>query len=1225
MLSTGRRFFTLLLVAGLLASMLNNAFTGNVLAQGVRLSSSTIKEMAPKPQPVAAPVLAAAAGISLNGLGNLLIGEDFSFGVSFKNTGSNAGYGPFVDLVFPTNGADGNFNSDVKDGVDFISASTLGYTFSAAQNTLSVQIFPDSGGATCVTHPWARQSDGDFVQVCGPAGDTLVSLRLPFGGVVPGQPIPALKINAKLSDLADLDVPLNIHVRGGFLYGNDSLDNWCCGDSVIINAPSPNSTSWPGSPLLPKVFLFTKTYSGPDNVEDETSSGPNFARQYNLIANIANGQTVSNLEMFDKLPDNEQFISLDTGATSPGYAITSTPTTTAPGGILAVHYASATGTLADEDVKVVFNFYVPRLNAASNAVINAVSGAVALSKNVAWLTGEWVPPDRRDASQLIVSDAQCVSGGNCQPLHTLEDKSMAIQKSVTNLTDSNPSPGDIFEYRLSFQVSDYFAFDTISVTDIISDGQHVLSGFAPTLQINGNGYNLVTSALSAANQDISCNYTGGPGPECTLNNATADDGTTKLVFRVSDEIVSRGQNGRMIGGCVNPAGGLLAVCSPASPGDGPTQGVIVFRTVLQDIFTNNYPSGDPSVDQGDKLTDQAKISGRVLNNNTFAGGQSQTDDATAEFAIPRDGLNKKLYAINGDSNPANWQMNNGDVQIKPSDTVTYRLTYKLSTSDVEDLALEDYLPLPVFFVNDPDANDPTGHNNGPAFVFDDTVSATAPAVGHAQFGPSDTFRAYSGIVPTLNGNSAKNILRFDYGDYDNPANQSTIVDLLFTLTVSAEPFADQSFIANQLHQTEGSTNTGPFSQNALEWFVLTQPALSTTKGIIWTSSTSAVLDPPAPIVFLPPSGMPRWSGTINSALLATRPINSDISGVRPGDIVSFGIVVENKGSSLAGAFDIIIRDLMPAIYAVPAGGLNLQIYYGDGTGPILTEVDGVVTQSNCVGGWPGNPCGPDKLANTPDDIFGNGIKLVDPVGEGVCAAYNPNLGNNVILITYDLQVQDNLKPGTYTNTGQIAHYSSGENGTNHAVSNTVWNLHTTDTAKASWIRATKLAETGFAPQRVTRLPRQPVDSAYTAMPNMSLEIPTLDVDMPIIGIPNLADGWDLTWLSNQAGYLQGTTPPTAVGNTVLTGHVYLADGTPGPFINLSTLRWGQTVILHADGYRYIYEVRTNQLVSPTNLTVFREDGYAWLTLITCKGYSSFSNSYLYRVAVRAVLLRVEPE
>ena len=152
--------------------------------------------MAVKPAPILRPAFGAAAGVSLNGLGNVLIGENFSFTVAFKNTGSSVGYGPFVDVVFPTNGADGNFNRAVQDGIDFISASTLGYTFNASQTTQVVQIFPGSGAVGCVAHPWARQSDGSFLQVCGPAGDTLVSLRLPFGGVVPGQPIPAVTVKA---------------------------------------------------------------------------------------------------------------------------------------------------------------------------------------------------------------------------------------------------------------------------------------------------------------------------------------------------------------------------------------------------------------------------------------------------------------------------------------------------------------------------------------------------------------------------------------------------------------------------------------------------------------------------------------------------------------------------------------------------------------------------------------------------------------------------------------------------------------------------------------------------------------------------------------------------------------------------------------------------------------------------------------------------------------------
>lgn len=1173
---------------------------------------------------------AASSTVSLSGPGDVLIGDDFSLTVSFKNTGSTPGYGPFVDLVFPSNGADGDSNHDVQDGIEFVKASTLGYTFSTGQNTLFAQKFPDTGDAiTCLSHPWARASDGKFVDVCGAAGDTFVSLRLPFGGVVPGQPIPSITVDATLSNLADLDVPLNIRSRGGFLYGNDSLDNWCCGDTTIISVPSPNSPVWPPTKITPKLMTFTKTYDGPDNVQDETASGPNFAHEYTLTANIATGQTITNLDVFDKLPDNEQFISLDASATTAGYSITSTPSTTVPGGILGVHYASATGSASQSDLKVVFNFYIPRLAVGGAAVINPVSGNDVLSKNVAWMTGNWTPGDKRDAAQSVASDSKCVTGGKCVPLHTLQDKAIAIQKSVRNLTDNNDSPGDVLEYTLAFQVSDYFSFNAVSVTDLISDGQHVLSGFTPTLQFNGNGYVLGTAALGAANYDISCNYTGGPGAECTSNNPAADDGSTKFVARISNETITRGQNGRLIGGCVNPAGGNLTVCSPASPGDGPTMGVIVFRTVIQDVFTNSYPSGDASVDQGDELTDKATISGTVLDNNTFAGSQLEDDDAIAAVSIQRKGLTKQLYAINGNTNDSAWQKKNGIVEIKPGDDVTYRMSYVLNTSDVEDLALEDYLPLPVFFVGDPDANDNIApkHNDGPAFIFDDTVSAIAPVTGHAQFGPADTFRAYSGIVPTPGANSAQNVLRFTYGDYDNPANQSTTIDLLFTLTVSSEPFADQSFIANQAHELEGSTNTGPFSQDALQWFILTQPALQTTKSVIWTSSASAIIDPspPGPVPFFGPGSAPRWNGVINSDLLAAKPINSNITGVRPADIVSFAITLENKGTSLKGAFDIVVHDVLPDIYTVPASGPNLQIYYGDGTGPISTVTNGVVTQSECVGTWPGNPCGPDLTANTPDDIFGRGIKLLDPVGQGVCDAYNPNLGNNVILVTYDLQVKKNIKPGTYTNTASLAHYAGGSGGTNHIIGNEVWKLHVQDTATTSWISATKLANTGFAPQRVTVLPAQSASARYSAMPGQWLEIPSLDVKSSIVGVPNLADGWDLTWLSSQVGYLQGTTPPTAVGNTVLTAHVTLADGSPGPFTNLGQLSWGDTVILHADGYRYIYQVRSERLVMPNDLSVFREDGYAWLTLMTCKGYSSFTNTYLYRLAIRAILLRVEAE
>jgi hypothetical protein len=41
--------------------------------------------------------------------------------------------------------------------------------------------------------------------------------------------------------------------------------------------------------------------------------------------------------------------------------------------------------------------------------------------------------------------------------------------------------------------------------------------------------------------------------------------------------------------------------------------------------------------------------------------------------------------------------------------------------------------------------------------------------------------------------------------------------------------------------------------------------------------------------------------------------------------------------------------------------------------------------------------------------------------------------------------------------------------------------------------------------------------------------------------------------------------------------------------------------------------------------VFRHEEKPWLTLLTCQGYDANKNTYLYRIAVRATLLRVEAE
>jgi LPXTG-site transpeptidase (sortase) family protein len=169
-----------------------------------------------------------------------------------------------------------------------------------------------------------------------------------------------------------------------------------------------------------------------------------------------------------------------------------------------------------------------------------------------------------------------------------------------------------------------------------------------------------------------------------------------------------------------------------------------------------------------------------------------------------------------------------------------------------------------------------------------------------------------------------------------------------------------------------------------------------------------------------------------------------------------------------------------------------------------------------------------------------------------------------------------------------------------------------------------LPATGFRPGVVTRLKDQPADKGYQAS-DMRLEIPRLGTSSSIVGVPAAGGGWDLTWLGDQAGYLEGTAFPTWAGNTAITAHVTGPDGLPGPFSRLHTLVWGDQVLIRAWGQRYLYEVRSIERTTPNDLSIFSHQDLDWLTLITCVDFDEASGEYKSRLVVKAVLIRVEAE
>jgi len=170
----------------------------------------------------------------------------------------------------------------------------------------------------------------------------------------------------------------------------------------------------------------------------------------------------------------------------------------------------------------------------------------------------------------------------------------------------------------------------------------------------------------------------------------------------------------------------------------------------------------------------------------------------------------------------------------------------------------------------------------------------------------------------------------------------------------------------------------------------------------------------------------------------------------------------------------------------------------------------------------------------------------------------------------------------------------------------------------------QLPSTGFAPGMLHTVPEQPAKEAYTTYEGFWLEIPKLNLEMPIVGVPLTESGWDVTWLGESAGYLEGTAFPTWAGNTAITAHVWSADNTPGPFVDLHTLQHGDQFSIHAYGQIYIYEVRDTLRIRPNDLdVVFAHSDYDAVTLITCKGHNASSGEYDWRLVVRAVLMNIE--
>ncbi len=144
--------------------------------------------------------------------------------------------------------------------------------------------------------------------------------------------------------------------------------------------------------------------------------------------------------------------------------------------------------------------------------------------------------------------------------------------------------------------------------------------------------------------------------------------------------------------------------------------------------------------------------------------------------------------------------------------------------------------------------------------------------------------------------------------------------------------------------------------------------------------------------------------------------------------------------------------------------------------------------------------------------------------------------------------------------------------------------------------------------------------AYDA--GWSIQIPTQGIEASIVPLQLRSFGnnritWDTSNLRMQVGHLTGTAWFGEPNNTVLAGHSLLGPGQPDIFINLGSVRTGDSIVVRGDGTEHTYTVTQVYTVAYTDLSPAYPTGFERLTLITCDTETFDGARYTGRVVVVA--------
>ncbi|MDF3866398.1 VCBS domain-containing protein [Pseudomonas denitrificans (nom. rej.)] len=801
------------------------------------------------------------------------LGDTFTFDVIFSNPSSQVGFAPYIDLFMPATGRDGN------DGATFVSATYLGQAVNSYVIT-----FDANGNAT---HPLAKDANGNALVINAASvgmkpGDQMVVLQLPYASVTSGQPAIDIQVTAQLSNLADTSYSdgapnLTINARGGFEYGNDSLNN-PAQDPTLVEAALHSFV------VTPTLLSVTQTVDMP---EGETVTGPNFIRTETVTVTPAPGQTLTNVTVTQTVPDQVHVSSITPGAGGTLTSITlhdgtvlTNPTLIAaalnnPNAFVAsytIHY----DTLSAASTTTV-GFYVPEIDAAGRPVLDPATGNPrTITFGTATVNGDWNPLDVRDRPTDPDGYPFTVTGDGAGV--TFVAKSITLLKTVNLQNDVGTpgiTPGDTLRYTMDVAISDFYAFGKnilgqgrFTVTDLLSDGQTFSAANPPSIVIQQHG----------ASQVIPVIYTA------TVNA----DGSTTLIFDIGASIAAAVQGP-----------GLYALFGDLWDGDvqeGATRLTLVYDATIDTTYTSDHPPHD-QLNEGDSVSNNATVDASVLRDSLNIGGE-QTDGSSTTSTIKTSQIDISLTQVNGGAPPSNSE-------LRPGDVVTFTITYDLLVADYENFTLTAYLPLPLLAA--PGVN-----------------WAQGTGVGQWTFGADNNIADIPDSVSTGPGNS----IIFNFGNFASGGLNGGRVQVQFTMVVGDQPFADQREldVLAQSSQTTTIDKTVLVSSDVAVIESVAEPVLDIKHGVV--SSTNGSVTGTTGTWAQPGTTGTPFSGSVTS--LAA--VDGNVSGIDGADTLRLATAIKNSGGG--NAYDVATSITLPAGLAFVGGSLstaNLQIHRGDGS------------------------------------------------------------------------------------------------------------------------------------------------------------------------------------------------------------------------------------------------------------------------------------------------------